>query len=153
MLLALLPALAFAQAGSPTPPSPDELKRAIDYYYSGRGEPVLVELVPCLKVDTRLDSPGKNECVQRVDGPVPRHTNVMAWTLWFVPERPDAGAPEDYAIVFAHEGTPRTTIDLALTPSFRTRTYRASTLSRPGKWEIRILRNGKEVAKAPVTVL
>lgn len=135
---------------APLPPAAEEARKVIAYYYGGKDQgPVLVELKPCLKTDSGKESPTKNECVEPVAGPVKKGTIVHAWTLWMVP---DGGSYDDVALQFAHEGQVRTTVDIQLTTSLRSRTWRSSALTKKGKWEIRVVRAGKVIASAPVTV-
>ncbi|MBI3183083.1 MAG: hypothetical protein HYZ28_13175 [Myxococcales bacterium] len=143
-----------AQA-APSAPSAEEAKKVIEYYYKGKEQgPVLVELKACTKLDTGKDSPTKNECLEVVNGPVKKGTNVHGWTLWLVP---DGGTYEDVAIQFVHEGQVRSTMDVKLASSLRSRTYRASPLSKAGKWEIKVTRGSgdaaKELAKVALAVL
>ena len=70
-----------AQPAAPPPPA-EEIKRVLDYYYTGKDRgPALVELKACLKVDVAKDSPTKSECVEPVKGPVKKNTVVHAWAL------------------------------------------------------------------------
>lgn len=151
LLLAALaaPLTALAQ---PAAPSPAEAKEVIEYYYGGKEQgPILAELKACTKVDTGKDSPTRSDCLEVVSGPLKKGANVHAWTLWLVP---DGGSYEDVAIQFLHEGQVRSTMDIKLTSSLRTRTYRASTLSKAGKWEIKVVRGNemKELGKVSLTV-
>jgi hypothetical protein len=152
--LACAPALAQAPAAAPAKevavPSAAEAKRVLDYYYSGKDKgPLLLELIACTKVDSAKDSPTKNECVEPVTGPVKKGTTVHAWTSWMVPE---GGSYEDVVIQFVFEGQVRTTADVKVSGGARYRTWRASTLSKPGNWEIKVLRAKTELASASITV-
>jgi hypothetical protein len=51
------------------------------------------------------------------------------------------------------DGQVRTTQDLELkTPALGARSYKASTLSKPGKWEIKVLQGSKELGSVKVDV-
>ncbi len=150
---ALASSLALAEEPAPQPakatpaeaPSPAEVKKVIHYYYGGKDAgPVLADFKACTKVDTGKNSPTKNECLEEVKGPVKKGTNVHAWTLWLVP---DGGNYEDIAIQYLHEGQVRSTMDIKLTTSLRSRTYRASPLSKAGKWTIKVVRGSGDAAK------
>ncbi len=130
-------------------PSAAEAKKVLEYYYRGREQgPLLVELVPCLKVDNTT-GPSKSDCLEPVTGPVKKGTTVNAWTLWIVP---DGGNYDDVIIQWSLEGQVRSTTDVKLVPAFRSRTWRPSALHKVGKWEIKILRGADTLAQATVMV-
>lgn len=132
-------------------PTAAEAKRVIDYYYAGKTQgPVLVELKACTKLDTSKDSPNRNECVEEVKGPVKKGSNVHAWTMWLVP---DGGDYEDATIQFLYEDQVRSTMDIRLTTALRSRTFRANTVTRAGKWFVKVFRGGTELASVPFTVV
>ncbi len=132
-------------------PTPAEAKKVTDYYFYGQSQgPLLMEFKPCLKVDSGKESPTKNECLEPVTGPVKKGTTVHAWTLWLVPE---GGSYDDVSIQFAFEGQVRATIDVKLDKGGqRSRTWRSSSLSKAGKWTIKVVRGTQELASAPITV-
>jgi hypothetical protein len=131
-------------------PSAEEAKKVIDYYYRGKSlGPVLVQLTPCLKMDPAKEGPTKSECQEPVKGPVKKGTLVNAWTLWIVPE---GGNYDDVALQWSHEGVVRSTTDLKLTGAFRSRTWRPTTLHKPGKWEVKVLRGAQTLGSAAITV-
>jgi hypothetical protein len=147
-----------AGAAAPLPPVRDvpvpsaaEAKKVTDYYFYGRDKgPLLIELKPCLKVDSGKDSPTKNDCVEAVSGPVKKGTTVHAWTLWLVPE---GGSYDDVSIQYLFEGQVRSTMDVKLDKGGqRSRTWRSSGLTRSGKWEIKVMRGTRELGSATVTV-
>ncbi|MEW5740464.1 MAG: hypothetical protein AB1938_16170 [Myxococcota bacterium] len=150
--------LALAQEAAPaapaTPPAPpppaDEIKRVMDYQENGKDRgPALLELTPCTKVDNTKGSPTANTCIEPVTGPVKKGTTVFAWTLWFCPKD---GKYEDVSIQFLHEGQVRSTVDVTIQGLARTRTWRGYSLTKPGKWEIKILRGTQELGATSVTV-
>ncbi|MCA2978874.1 MAG: hypothetical protein INH37_11350, partial [Myxococcaceae bacterium] len=70
-----LPALA--QDPSAPPPTADELKRVLDYQDNGKDRgPVLLDVVPCLKVDQTKGSPTQFTCIEPLTGPVKKGTAV-----------------------------------------------------------------------------
>jgi hypothetical protein len=157
MVLALPLAALLAAApdgGTLPPPAPaptaDEIKRVLDYHEAGKDlGPVLLDLVACLKVDTAKNSPSIYNCVEPVSGPVKKGTAVSAWTSWFSPK---GGVYDDLAIQFAHEGLVRTTQDLKVEGGWKTRNYRANTLSKAGTWQLRVIRGGKQLGEVTVVV-
>jgi hypothetical protein len=145
--------LAAAQdAGTPQPPPPpaDEIKRVLDYYYNGKDRgPALVELKACLKVDSAKGSPTSNECLEEVKGPVKRDTTIHGWSLWYLPE----GANYDnVSLQFVFGDEVRSTIDLKLNSVGRTRTWRSTTVSKKGKWTIKVKDGAKELGSTSFTV-
>jgi hypothetical protein len=141
---------SLAPAANVAPPTSAEAKKVIDYYYRGRNQgPLLVELVPCLKVDN-TEGPTKSECLQPVTGPVKKGTTVNAWTLWIVP---DGGSYDDLVIQWLLDGQVRSTTDVKLTEAFRSRTWRPSAMHRTGTWEIKAIRGDKTLGTATVTVI
>jgi hypothetical protein len=132
-------------------PTGDEIKKVLDYYNNGKDSgPVLAELKPCLTVDQKKGSTTIYECTEPVSGKVKKGTTVNAWMNWLVPKD---GKYEDLSVQWIHNGTVRTTQDLALkTPLIGSRTWLASTVQKEGKWEIKILRDGKELGSAKFEV-
>ncbi|MHB8879137.1 MAG: hypothetical protein ACYC8T_36015, partial [Myxococcaceae bacterium] len=131
-------------------PTQAEAKKVLEYYYHGKDKgPLLLELVACTKVDSGKNSPTKNECIEPVAGPVKKGTTVHAWTSWMVPLD---GNYEDVIIQYLLDGQVRTTADVKISGGARSRTWRASTLSKAGKWDIKVLRGGTELASASITV-
>ncbi|MEW6430973.1 MAG: hypothetical protein AB1730_05635 [Myxococcota bacterium] len=155
LVAAVLSSTALAQqaapAAAPEPPPPaDEIKRVLDYQENGKDRgPALLELVPCTRVDTSKGSETANTCIEPVTGPVKKGTTVFAWTLWFCPK---GGKYEDVMIQFLHEGQVRSTVDITIQGLARTRTWRGYSLTKPGKWEIKILRGAQEVGGTTVQV-
>jgi hypothetical protein len=147
----LAPAAIRAQVADPTPtPTPEEVRKVVDYYQTGKDRgPILVELKPCLTIDTQKDSPTRWECAEPVTAPVKKGTVVSAWTSWLVPQD---GKYEDVVVQWVLDGQVRSTQDVALSSSWRSRTYKSNALSKKGKWSIKILRGAKEVGSADVQV-
>lgn len=151
----VLCAVSFAQdAGAPAapgqpPPSADEVRRVLDYYYNGKDRgPALVELKACLKVDSGKDSPTKFDCLEEVKGPVKVNTTVHGWTMWLLPKGANY---DDVSLQFAHEGTVRSTVDIKLDTEMRARTWRSQTLTKKGKWTISVVRSGTVLGTTTVT--
>ena len=100
-------------------------------------------------MDEDKNSPTRNECLEPVNGTVKVGTLVHGWTSWYVPI---GGKYDDAVLQFIHEGQVRSTIDLNLNTEGRTRTWRQSSLSKKGKWTIKVLRGGQELGLTVVTV-
>ena len=145
-LLGAVPASALAQ----TEPSPDEIQRVLDYFSSGRGRgPILTGFKACVGMDTKKESPTRLECTEEVTGPVKKGTLIHAWTAWFVPQ---GDSYDDIAVQFLHEGSLRSTLDVAVATAYRTRSYKSLTLSKSGTWEIKVVRGEKVLASSKVVV-
>ncbi len=142
-------AQAAAPAMKPIPPA-DELKRALDYLEAGKESgPALLDVIPCLKVDQTKGSPTMFTCLEPVTGPLKKGATVQAWTHWFCPKD---GKYEDVTIQFLLDGEVRSTNDVTVSGYGRTRTWRGQNLSKPGKWQVKVLRGGKELGTANIVV-
>ena len=153
LVAAVLTCARFALAENAPPgsaPTADEIKRVMDYQEHGKAHgPVLLDLLPCLKVDTAKASATAYDCVEPVKGPVKKGTTVSAWMSWLCPR---GGVYEDLVVQFVHEGQVRQTIDLKVEGLARVRMFRSHQLGKSGQWQIRVTRGDKELATAAVTV-
>ena len=146
-------AVAFAEeptapAAAP-PPSADELKRVLDYQDNGKDRgPVLLDVVACKKVDTEK-GPTQFTCIEPVSGPVKKGTVVNAWVQFFCPKD---GNYEDISVQWVLDGEPRATNDVVVKGYARTRTWKAQSMTKPGKWEIRVKRGATVLGTASVVV-
>src|SRR4051812_26444933 len=79
------------------PPTAAEINNVYEYLENGKDSgPILLELVPCLKVDKKIPegadpkSPefknAKKTCVEPITSPVNKKTEVTAWMRFFVPK-------------------------------------------------------------------
>ncbi len=133
------------------PPSADEIKRVLDYQDNGKERgPALLDLVACTHVDTERGSPTAFTCVEPVTAPVKKGTAVMAWTQWFCPK---GGKYEDLAVKYVYEGETRTTIDVKVEGFSRTRSWRAYTVTKTGKWQIKVYRGQAELGQTSFSVV
>ena len=159
LLAVLFASLAHAQDAGVTaapadtrpPPPADEIKRVLDYYYYGKDRgPALVELKACLKVDSAgKDANSKHECIEPVTGNVKKDTNVHGWTMWYLPE---GASYDDVSLQFIFGNEVRSTVDVKLASSGRTRTWRSTTVSKKGKWTIKVKRGDQELGSTSFTV-
>lgn len=154
-----LSTLAFAQddAGVATPayegppPTAEMIKKVLEYQERGApAGPVLLDLVPCTKVDTTKGSPTQFHCIEPVGDSVKKNTTVFAWLQWLCPKD---GKYEDISIQFLHEGQVRKTVDNPVAGFGRTRGWRGENFNKVGKWTIKILRGDKELGSATVNVV
>ncbi len=157
-LLASSAALADSDAGTTAAaakialpaPSALEVKKVLDYYFGAKGQgPILVELKLCSKVDGSKDSPTRAECTEEATGPIFKKGTLQVWSLWLVPE---GDAYEDVTFQYVHDGVARSTFEVPLKAAYRTRVWRPMPLTKSGKWEVKVLRAGKELASLKLNV-
>lgn len=132
-------------------PNVDSIRQVYAYHFQGAGRPpILVDLLPCLEVDTKKDSETRYDCLQPVDGPVELNSNVSAWTTWLVPKGED---PKGLSVQYVHEGIVRQTKDLTVSASsVRARAFTGAKLNKTGRWSILVLSGSKELGRAELTV-
>ena len=151
VVVLLAPALGWAQ----DVPTAVEIKKVQDYMENGKDKgPVLMEVVACLNVDNKKGSATAFDCIEPVNGPVKKGTMVHVWTSWALPK---GGKYEDITVQWLHEGSVRSTSDIAFEGSEkwsnpRARTWKSSNMSKTGKWEMKVQREGKELGSVSVTV-
>jgi hypothetical protein len=141
---------AQAAAAAPAAPSADEINRVLDYQDNGKDSgPVLLKIQPCNKVDTKKGSDTQFTCIEPITGNVKKGSTVNAWLQFFCPK---GGKYEDVSLQWLLDGAVRTTTDVTVEGTGRTRTWKASTLSKPGKWTLKLVRGATELGSATVTV-
>lgn len=145
------PAPAAPAAAAQPPPSADEIKRVMDYQDNGKDRgPALLDIVPCMKVDQTPKSPTQFTCIEPVTGPVKKGTTVNAWVQFFCPKD---GKYEDLKIQWLLGSEVRQTTDITISGLARTRTWRAHTPPKAGKWTIKVIQGeGKELGSATFNV-
>lgn len=132
-------------------PTPEMIKTVLDYQERGASAgPVLLDLVPCLKVDSGKGSPTQYQCVEPVGEKVTKGTTVFAWLQWLCPKD---GRYEDVQVQFLHEGQVRKTVDNPVTGVGRTRGWRGENLNKVGTWTIKVLRGAQELGTRTVNVV
>ena len=144
-------AAAAAPAFTGPPPTAEAIKLFLDYQEKGASAgPVLLDLVPCVKVDSTKGSPTQYLCTEPVGASVPKGTTVFAWLQWLCPRD---GKYEDVSIQFLHEGQVRKTVDNPVVGFGRTRGWRGENFNKIGKWTIKVMRGDKELGSANVNVV
>lgn len=132
------------------PPSAEQIKKFLEYQEKGAASgPVLLDLIPCVKVDSTKGSPTQFQCIEPAGTSVPKGTTVFAWLHWMVPKD---GKYEDVTIQFLHEGQVRKTVDNPVVGFGRTRGWRGENFNKVGKWTIKVMRGEKELGIASVNV-
>ncbi len=129
--LAFAPVIGIAQEK----PSPDEVKRVVDYYYNGKGQgAILVETKLCQKVSVQGDT--KNECVTEIgDGAVGKGEEAFLWMNFLVP----AGDEARILIQDSRLDKVRDTGSIALEGATRYRTWKKIPTSTIGDWKVNIV--------------
>lgn len=139
-----------APAGPPPPaPTAEEIKKVTEYFLKGAaGGPVLMEFTPCKK--TGKNAEGKLVCEEKLDGKAKKGDALIAYVKFFVPK----GAKyEDLKIKFLLNGEVRSTSDFTLSEAWTGyANYKQTTASKPGTWEMQVLRGENLISKASLTV-
>jgi hypothetical protein len=140
-----------AAAPAEPPPSAELIKQFLDYQENGKDRgPALLDLIPCVKVDSTKGSPTQYQCIEPVGASVPKGTTVFAWLQWLCPKD---GKYEDVSIQFLHEGQVRKTVDNPVVGFGRTRGWRGENFNKIGKWTIKVMRGDRELGSAVVNVV
>ncbi len=139
MLTTTLIALTLTAA----PPTPDAAKSVIDFFYNGQGQPpVLVEGVLCKDVEKK-NKETKFDCNEAFGAEASKGETVNVHLTYLVPK----GDEKELMIQAVHDGVVRATKDVKIKgQGLRTRTWRAFTLKKEGKWEFKVL-DGATVLK------
>jgi hypothetical protein len=141
---------ALAQEASAPPPTAEEIKRVLEYQDNGKDRgPALLDVIVCSKVDQAKGSATQFTCLEPVTGPVKKGSIVNAWVQFFCPK---GGKYEDIKIQWLHGTEVRQTTDIVVEGLARTRTWRAHTPPKAGKWTVKVLQGDKELGAASFTV-
>jgi hypothetical protein len=146
--LLLLSSSTLRAEDAPPAPSADEIRRVVEYYLHGTPQgPVLMELVACAK--TGRTAEGKLVCEEKLGDTVKKGDAIIAYVKFFVPK----GAKyDDLKVRFLHNGETRTTSDFTLSESWTGYSnFKQTTASKPGTWEMQVLRGDTLLAKTSVT--
>jgi hypothetical protein len=149
MILALL--LLTADPTPPPAPTPAEVKKVADYYVNGAaGGPILLELIPCKK--TGKNDAGKLTCEDPiVGGKAKKGDQLIAFMRWFAPK---GSSYNDLKVVFLLNGTKTDTSEFSISDSGLTGygEYKAKLASKPGTWEMDVMRADKLIDSAKILV-
>ena len=159
LLLALVAAsAAMAQEATPPPapaeppppaPTADEINRVTAYYLKGRdGGPILIDFRLCATIGKNEEK--KNVCESEYGDTAASGDQVNAFVRFFAPR---GGKYEDLKVRFSHNGEVRSTTDMSVTESWTGYTnYKRTTVSKPGTWDIEVLRGDAVLAKKTLKV-
>ena len=127
---------AFSMASAQERPSPDQVRKVIDYYYHGKGSgAVLMDLQICEKVGLE-EGPKKNECLDTFNpGQIPLDGELYLWMNFLIPIDDSA----DIIVTFSRNGKVRKTASVKLAGATRFRTWKRIPTNKAGQWSISIL--------------
>ena len=130
-------------------PSGESALKVIDYYYKGASQgPLLIKAELCSKLETEK-GPNQYTCLEAAGSSAKKGAKISAILTFLVPAD---GSYDDVSVQFLNEGTVRSTKDIKLKGSFRYRTWVTEVLSKPGKWEVKVTRGGKDLHSDTITV-
>lgn len=149
-----VPALAGDEAPAapsgppPAAPTADEIKRVTDYFLRGKDVgPILLDFIACKKTD-KVD--GKLACVEPTGPSAKKGDPLIAYVKFFAPK---GGKYEDLKIKFIWNGEVRSTSDFTVTEAWTGYSnYKQTTASKPGTWEMQVLRGETVLSSQKVTV-
>ena len=156
-LVALFGGAALAEEAAKPPARPAVAKPAADsvrnvwkFFNEGQGQGVvLAEAKLCL--DVHKSGEQKSECTEEIPAEgVKVGTTVMVWQAYIVPK---GDTYDDLAIQVKHDDVIRETRDVKVDgKSWRTRTWNGVRLTKPGKWNLVIMRGEQVLKSIPVNV-
>lgn len=134
-----------AAAPAPPPPPAEEIKRVLEYQDNGKDRgPALLDVVLCNKVDQTKGSATQFTCIEPLAGNLKKATSITAWVQFFCPKD---GKYEDVKLKWLLGSETYETQDITISGLARTRTWRAYTPKKPGKWTVKVLRGDGDAAK------
>jgi len=119
-------------------PSPDEVKRVINYYFHGKGTgPVLMETKLCH--DIKREGADKNECAGDVTTQaLKKGESVYLWMAYMVPEGEET---QNIVVLFDKGGVTRNVESLQVSSQLRNRAWLKMSLDKVGPWKLRVVRD------------
>lgn len=140
-----------AAPSSPPPPAPtaEEIKKVTNYYLHGKDVgPVLIDFVLCSEVGKNEE--GKMACMAELPPTIKKGDAVTAFVKFLAPK---GGKYEDLKIKFLLDGDVRSTSDFTVTESWTGyANYKKTTASKPGLWEVQVLRGEAVLAAKRIKV-
>lgn len=132
LMLGLVPVLALAG----DKPTPEEVKKVLDFYYHGKGMgAVLVEAKICR--DVQRDGDEKNECAGDVSGQtIKKGDSVYLWMAFMAPNGEEA---QNIIVQYEVNGVTRSVKNATVTGGLRSRTWLKTTFDKVGTWKIKII--------------
>jgi hypothetical protein len=133
----------------PVPPAPtaEEIQKVTNYFLFGKdGGPILMELTLCADVKKNVD--GKLACVDPLGDTIKKGDSLTAFVKLFAPK---GGKYEDIKLRFLLNGEVRSTSDFTVTEAWTGfGNYKKTTASKPGTWEVEVLRGDVVLGKKSI---
>lgn len=129
-------------------PEPAEVMKVVDYYFNGAGGgAVLTEAFLCREVSQEADD--KNECAQRVEGPLDEGQEAYVWMNFLVPVNEEP----NIIISFERKEKVRSVVEVKLKSAVRYRTWARIPTGKAGAWTVHILQEmeNQDIAFADLT--
>jgi hypothetical protein len=137
----LLYALVMASLGAPMgaiaqdKPTPEEARKVISYYFTGKGKGVIpMEYKLCKKILTKGEM--KNECASEIsDKKVAKGEEAYLWMNFLVP----IGEQSRILLQYSRKDKVRDTSNIMLAGATRYRTWKKIPTATAGKWKVKVI--------------
>ncbi len=124
-------------------PTGDQVKSVLDYFYMGQGQPAILADANLCQTNEKKVKERKFDCTTAFGTSAKKGETVNVYLTFLVPKGDEA----EFMVQSLHNGVVRSTKDVTVKGgSIRSRTWRAFTLKKAGKWEFKVLK-GTEVIK------
>jgi len=124
-----------ANAFSVERPTPEEIKKIVNYYNQGTGMgAILVQAKICKEIQEEGDL--KNECkTPLIDAAAKEGDKLLVWLNFMVP----TGDTADLSLEFKRKGRVRKVANFQVPSSFRYRTWKSIPTDESGSWTVNIV--------------
>ena len=138
-----VPFLAFSQ----TTPSDDEVRKVVQFYYTGKSGVYLIDIKLCEGV--HKEGGQKNNCKDEItSGEIFSGDEVVVWMHFFAPD----GAKESVLIQFNRNGITRSTSSRDVRGAIRYRVWVPFKQSKAGNWDVKVVYDGESDTKILGTI-
>lgn len=129
-------------------PTGDQVKSVLDYFYNGQGQPaILADANLCQTIEKKAKD-RKFDCLATYGTTAKKGDTVNVYLTFLVPK----GDQAELMVQALHNGVVRSTKDVTVKGGgIRTRTWRAFTLKKPGKWEFKVLKGSEAIKTLTIT--
>ena len=129
-------------------PSSEAVKSVFDHFYHGQGQGLVLGQAELCKKIEKADKERRNDCVESFGASAAKGDLVNVYLVGVVPK----GDKAELMIQASHEGIVRTTKDVTLEGKYiRARTWRGFKLTKPGKWEFKVIEGSKVLQTMAIT--
>jgi hypothetical protein len=130
------------------PPTGDQVKSVLDYFYNGQGKPaILVDAVLCKDIE-RKNKDTKYDCNETFGDSADKGATVNVYLTFLVPK----GDSAEFMVQAVLDGVVRSTKDVEVKgQGIRSRTWKAFTLKKEGKWEFKVLSGADAIKTVSIT--